>query len=726
MARRPARSSPSLYKLIDGADIDQVVGFLHSDEFAKLRDLIAPWLPEPDADEAGARSRLTAMLHELTRDRLLPLDREAERVLRLGGRNGAHALDGIVQAKAGAAALLAFRSQKDALSRALWAWLDVRNLFDAAESALHVRLYRQFGRYYDAFEIDGESEVAVLPEGLDMSTFASAVEAALDLGPGCTVTVFDLPTAADEPAAIMFLVWHPQPLSSVRDLLESGERRTIPIRPPGEGIIVYTPATRQIEVCADTMPVRKVLVDEFARVVLGQNLSAKPLNWRNYDLSRFFRSLSLDAPEIESHTVLRAALTEIDVSPADQRHRFSLKVPIKDDMEDIAGRHLGKRNIFHRAAAIRRVEISVRYVREGEPERVLSFSISDRNRCSLRSVADTEERVLGHRLLAHWGILQRFQPLEPSELRVLLPRLLDLYDHPVDVVSGAWLELRSLDPARLVAGKYIQRKGLSDEILVEDDDLGTVEMGIATSARRGHVHLVTVEGQEALGRSASEFELYRINLEWLEETLLGSVAPLRSVQGRAERLHDNLLFLGELDLGGTGVPCYLARRLDDLNCLATLDAILRGRSDLGVGLVLSVGAVLHRCLGSNVVVALADHLAVGEAGRALSRESLALALQGGRKQALGGDAVRFETNGSSSGTLYIPPKPPLNVVGPNRVMIVSRLAEAHREGHAAVATAELIADTGVQTISQAFGKLWPGIGEIYIRQAGRGRWQLAV
>jgi hypothetical protein len=277
MVRRPAKSSPSLYKLIDCAETGQIRAFVLSDDFAKLRETILPWLSEPDGDESPVRARLTAMLHEVSRDRLLPLDREAERILRLASGNGAHALDGIVQARAKASTLAAYLAQRDGVARALWAWLDTRELFEAAESALHVRLYRQYGRYYDAFEIDGETEVAALPDDPDMGALAAAVEAALDLGTGCTVMVFDLPTAADEPAATMFLVWHPQQLSSVRDLLETGERRTIPVRPPGEGIVVYTPSARQIEICADTMAVRKVLADEFARVVLGLNLSAKPL-----------------------------------------------------------------------------------------------------------------------------------------------------------------------------------------------------------------------------------------------------------------------------------------------------------------------------------------------------------------------------------------------------------------------------------------------------------------
>lgn len=727
MARRPAKSSPSLYKLFDSAEIAQIREFGRSDDFANLREMIAPWLPEPDGDEGPTRERLAAMLHELSRDKLLPLDREAERVLRLASGNGPHALEGIVQANASADALATFKAQKDPLAKSLWAWLDRHELFEAAESALHVRLYRQYGRYYDAFEIDSESEVVALPEDQDMSALAAAVEAALDLGPGCTVTVFDLPTAADELPAIMLLIWHPQPVASVRDLRESGERRTIYFRPPGEGIIVYTPAARQIEVCADTIPVRNVLAHAFARTCLGLNLSAKPLNWRNYDLSRFLRSLSLDAPVVEGCRVLRAALTEIVVSPGLQRHRFTLKVPIDDDMDAIARRHLGDRNVFHRAAAIRRVEISVRHIPEGETDRrILSFSISDRNRCSLRSVASAEERVLGHRLLAHWGILQPLRVLSAVELRAVLGPLLELYDHPEDTVSGAWLEARGLDAARLVEGKYIQRKGLSDTLLEDHDELGTVELAITVSARRGHVHLATVDGQEAPGRAADEFELYGINQEWLEEILVKALADLRNKRERADRLHDNLLFLGKIDIGGISVPGYLARRLDHFAHAAALDAILRARSQLGFGLVLSAGPVVHRCLGTNVVVALSDHLMLDEAGPALCRESLALALQAGRADALGGESVRFETNGLSSGTLFIPGRPPKFVEGANRVKIIGRLATAFLKGAPAVATSDLVAGTGVHSPGPAFGKKWSEFRDINVRQAGKRSWELAT
>ncbi|MEH0072889.1 hypothetical protein V6L77_26000 [Pannonibacter sp. Pt2-lr] len=57
----------------------------------------------------------------------------------------------------------------------------------------------------------------------------------------------------------MLIVRHGGPLSSVHDHRDDGRRGTIYYRPPNEATLIYTPAIRQIEVCADSPVVRQAV-----------------------------------------------------------------------------------------------------------------------------------------------------------------------------------------------------------------------------------------------------------------------------------------------------------------------------------------------------------------------------------------------------------------------------------------------------------------------------------
>jgi len=54
------------------------------------------------------------------------------------------------------------------------------------------------------------------------------------------------------------------PLASVHDHRDDGRRGTIYYRPPNEATLIYTPAIRQIEVCADSPVVRQGVAGSFA------------------------------------------------------------------------------------------------------------------------------------------------------------------------------------------------------------------------------------------------------------------------------------------------------------------------------------------------------------------------------------------------------------------------------------------------------------------------------
>lgn len=207
---------------------------------------------------------------------------------------------------------------------------------------------------------------------------------------------------------------------------------------------------------------------------------------------------------------------------------------------------------------------------------------------------------------------------------------------------------------------------------------------------------------------------------------LGALRPSLKIQS-IERLDSDLLSLGVLDLEGDSVPCYFARRLADPKVLLRLDAMLRARGSAGVGMVLNAGQEGPLALGANVMLKLSEHTAGDPKTAALDLQSVITAYKGGRQMALGGVTVELVTHGRRTATLYIPGKDPLQLGGPKQIAIFRMLVDAYRAGNPAVATQDLLAATGTTALSQSFGKDWPRIRDIYLKQAGKkGFWMLAT
>ena len=381
MTRSPQKTCPSLYRLIERCEHEALSDFLRQDEFRRQ-----PWLKTYIAELNGQSRRavLEQLLREEKKTRLEPLEREAARVLTVSERRGQSALDGLVKSRLKPDAQTRVGQQKDELGRSLWVYLNHRPIFDAVESVLHLRLYRNYGRHYQSFR----ANPSVIRPEVDMAEalrrMIEEIEWRLDRGSGCTVERFDLPEDGDQPAAEMYIVYHPNPLTSAREVRDDGERRTIYFRPPGEATIVFTPATGTIEVRADTKLIREDVAESFAGNVLKQDLSQQPLGFREYDLSRFFGSFALDLPELVGVRIRRARVIRAEISVGHLGNRLSLSTTINDDIDTLIDRLPGLRTIFQRSVAIRFIEIAVRYARQGEADdRTLDFTISDQNSCSL-------------------------------------------------------------------------------------------------------------------------------------------------------------------------------------------------------------------------------------------------------------------------------------------------------------------------------------------------------
>jgi hypothetical protein len=72
----------------------------------------------------------------------------------------------------------------------------------------------------------------------------------------------------------------------------------------------------------------------------------------------------------------------------------------------------GKDHLFKRAASMARIVIAVRYTQYGtKKSKTLNITLSEPNRCNLRSNRDPVQRELGYALLTAWGVLHQVKPL---------------------------------------------------------------------------------------------------------------------------------------------------------------------------------------------------------------------------------------------------------------------------------------------------------------------------
>jgi len=277
----------------------------------------------------------------------------------------------------------------------------------------------------------------------------------------------------------MLIVRHGGPLSSVYDHRHDGRRGTIYYRPPNEATLIYKSLLRQIEVCADSPVVRQTVSDSFAETALGHDISQKPLTWKRYNLSRFRTSLLLQPSEIDGYEFEFARVVEAEIRLGTWRRKLQIKVTVDDNIEGVADRYLGARNIFRRAEAFSRIAIAVAYNRIGDPkQRTLNITIAGTKSCNLQSKTDPEERSLGFALLKDWGILSAFRQIAPGDLRAIFSQLVQLHDRVEDEVSGGYLLELGLDAGRMIEGGLLERRDRQDVVLIEDDDIegeGTIK-----------------------------------------------------------------------------------------------------------------------------------------------------------------------------------------------------------------------------------------------------------
>ncbi|MAU52265.1 MAG: hypothetical protein CMN17_07785 [Roseovarius sp.] len=723
MVRTPTKTCPNLSRLFAEAEPALLASFLESRAFDRLNWLAKYRFGSEDTD---GPSTAREMLNSENMERLRPLEDEAARVVMIASDRGDFVLEGLAESKLEPERARRLLNQRDALARSLWAYTNELALFEAAENSLHLRLYRRYDKHYQTFMAEPSLDGAPEPDDARLQGLLDEIKEALDRGDGYNIEKYELPEEGDEPAAEMFLLYHPDRPASVREIDEEGNRSKLYFRPPGEAMIVYTPSTGRVHVRAGNRKLRHLIAERFIETALSQNYSNQPVDFQAYDISRFRNGFELDLPEMDDAVVLRARVIRADISIGNLANRLSLSTTIDQDISEIIETQPGLSRIFGRAVAIRFIEIAVRYRRPGRTEpQTLDFTLTDRNTTSLLSVDDPFERVLGHRLLRHWGILREGRAPTPAETMAAIPALLALWDMGFDRVSGAWLLDRNVDATLLTELGFLVPAGWEGDDLIDDED----EVGPATAevvATPGQVDLKVSEGQTAPGGNPERYRIYRVRDGWVAEHLRARLVEVLDTPA-VEELSRHLWYLGTLANEGGEAPVYLARSLDQEKVRTAVDTALRSRSHLGIGLVLQAGDAPGPCIGANVLTPLAEHIDGNGTEINLIADKLRAVLRRDRVLAQGGQSVRLETTGENSGTLFVPGKGSIDIIGNHRLLVIQRLVDAHNNGPAPIKTEDLVKGIEGQSLSNIFGApLWKKLKAGFVRSVGKGKWEIAL
>lgn len=696
---------------------------------------LATYRFDPDDPEGPSVAR--TMLPKEKKDRLGPLETEAARIITIASDRGEYVLEGLAKTKLEPDRAKELVNQRDKLARSLWAYANEHGLFEAAENSLHLRLYRRYDKHYQTFmaepSVDGGPDAgsAVLGE------LMAALNKDLDRGDGYSIDKFEIPEDGDEAAAEMYLLYHPNPPASVREIDDDGNRSSIYFRPPGEAMIVYTPSTGRVNVRAGNRKLRHIVAERFIETALDQTYSNQPVDFQAYDISQFLKGFDLEQPDLDDVVIDCAKVIRADISIGNLANRLSLSTTIDQDISEIIDSQPGLPRIFERAVAIRFVEIAVRYRRAGRDDaQTLDFTLTDRNTSSLLSLDDPFERVLGHRLLRHWNILREGRAPGDDESMAVIPALLAIWDIGADKVSGAWLQARGVDPDLLIDLGFLVPAGWEGDDLIDDeDDVGPVAAEVVVRVEKGDegqedrklADLKVTEGHVTPGGDPHCYRIYRVRDGWVAQHLKTRLEQVLDAPA-IDKLTDHLLYLGALNVDGGDVPIYLARGLDSEKVRSSVDTALRARHNLGIGLVLQAGNAPGPCLAANVLTPLADQIDADQPEITLVADKLRSVFRRHRILARGGQAVELTRVGDKMATLFVPGKGTIDIEGENRIKVVQRLVDAHNAGPMPMVTEDLVKGIAEdQSLSNIFKQaLWNKLKADFLRSPKKGQWEIAI
>ena len=716
MSRKSVGGAPETSRLVHDAPPELLRDFLFSGEF----DTILP--AGHDADASGLQSealqeRLRELLRSLSRDRVQQIESEARRITAIADDMPA----ALLMRMAGNASTDALARQRDALARSLWCRLYEGKLFGRVERALQVEHFRDRKKLFTAFDL---MQPMGLPEGgIDAEQLASEISGRLRHDEGCDVDVVELPVVDESRRAIMLVITSAGDFSSQKTV-EGRTLKKLYYRPPNEVILVYSPTEGRIEACAPDPEIRRLASNIFAEVILGVDVTGRPVTRKVYDLSRFRDSLDLPVPYEEREVVLQARLTEIKVTLGSWKKLLTLKVTPEDDIDSFAREAFGSLGKIRNAGYIAGLEFNIRYLsRASDRERRLSFRIIGRNSCSLQSETDPEKRELGFRLLQHWKILAPYRDLSSAEFQDALQLLLLLYDHPDDEVPGSFLADHGPGPEALERSGHVSRIGVSDVVLLDEEIFGE-HIARPTRSQGGASVLEAAEdlgGREVPTEDLARFRIERALIREKLEEWLGNI-PRR---GKTRVLGAQLAHLGEMDLGGGWTPAFLARALEGENAFNRVERLIRQESPSTGGIVFVGMPSPFEFIGAHVVVPLKDAMGSDSRDR-VNLDAVRVRHAAARAGAAAGAAVHFRKSGPHAAVLRVPRLPAWQIVGAARVTVIERLYGAYLDGSGPMHGRDLLTGFESEHPRSIFSREWKDVENVYIRSPARTLWELCT
>ena len=717
MARSLFRGAPELSRLFIESPIDLVSDFLLQSQFTVFLGEAVNQVA-PDSDEQKHRDAISEILKDMKPDRTHLIEIEARRVMlmadktpetmlrRLGESPRFNAIEGL-------------KAQRDAVARGLWAYLNAFSLFEAAERAMQVRVYRDHGKLYEAWSIDASIPLAA--DGVDHDALSAEIAGRLQHEDGCKVEAIDLPAENGESRDVLVAVTFFGAYASQKSVRPDKSTEILYFRPPDEMLLVYSQARRRIEVCSRDMVERKLVANIFAADALKHDVSNKPLTQKTYNLSRFRNSLKLTIPDEEAHRVRQANITEVQVALGDWSRKVSLSVAPEDDIDAIARSVFGAIIPKSGGGYVTKVRFHIEFVDGRGRKGSLQFDVFGRNKSNIQSERDPAKRELGYDLLEAWGVLERIGDLSKPQRKEKLPQLLALYDLTDEKTSGQTLDGLGIDADELTGAGFLTRKGWSDVILFEDDELGDVVHDVERDGTSDVATLTLAEGGPGPQIPAEDITQYEIRFDYLRDALRDVLRPA-GLKGRVREVANHVHLVGTAQIGMATAPIYLARALADDKLLEGADRLIRGESNRIRGIVFVPQEVRFPYIGSHSVLSLKDY--IDEETGLIDAEAMRSAYEAAIDPAARGTAVHFRKQGDAAAQITVPGQDPRIVTGPKKVKLFERLYMAHHDRETGVKLAILKEFAGFSQLPQLFGDEWAEVNNRYLYSPRRAYWAL--
>ncbi|WP_425099358.1 hypothetical protein [Tropicibacter sp. S64] len=714
MGRLKLAGAPQLSRILKEAPSDQIQGFMNSKQVSGILD-------GTSFSEAEGPDTIHVRLSSLPKDDLSVIEKQAVRIVQVAGQR-ADALQLRFAESHKFDCLEELSDQPGPLLRALWTYHARHELFVATERAMQVRSFRENDRAFHTFVVHSPRPLEL--ETLDENHFASDIAARLDLRHGCVAEAVELPPREASPRQIMIAVTAAGPRESSRTFEPDQSIGTIQYRPANELILVYFPDDGRIELCGRRWSDRKIVAESFAREILGEDLSNRPLRQRRYDLSMFRRALNFEPPEDLQDRIRSVEVTELRVALGSYDRKVTLTVAPGEDIERLRRDIFGSIRNRHGKGFVCDVELYLRVNLSGSAERSLRFKISNSNSnsCTLQSQTDPDLRAVGFELLEAWGVVKSFRDASLGELSDLLPILIALLDHSSDDISGPELVQMHSDVDQLTSTRYLGRCQIVETLIIEDDELGDVLADVLPDFRAKSAGLSVFGEQLEQTVDLNEVSRWRINRDYIIETLTDALSDL-GISKVPKSLNDNVFFLGHITLGDRSHPVFLATRLAEDKAFKSADDVIRAAADLAAGFVLVPGTEPLNHLGSHVVVSLENIIRDRERHHSALEDAWRLNRMGARAASL----VSFKIFGQTKAELILPERPVWTIIGEKQIRIIERLYQAHCSGEQVVKTGELLKYSGAAQLGSTFGVEWKSrIVGTYLENPKPSFWKLAV